>query len=396
MAPVTSSLSPSRNLQSRWVWDWIPLVDRYIFVEILGPFIFGVGLFTAVAVSIGVVFDLVRKVTESGLPIRIAVEVFLLRLPTFVVLALPMAMLLASLMAYSRLSGSSELTALRSCGISSYRSIVPALVFSLMVTGLTFVFNESIAPAATFQSQEILRLALESDRPTFRDSNILYEQYESVKQADGDREQMLQRLFYARRYDGQQMKELTILDFSQGELQQIVSAETGVWNATAETWDFYNGTIYGVAADGSYRNIVTFDQHQLNLPRTPLDLAKRRRSPEEMNIAESREYLKVLNQGGNRKRAKKLEVKIAQKWAFPFVCIIFGLIGAALGTVPNQRTTRATGFGISVLIIFSYYLLDFICTAIGVQGTVPPFVAAFIPIAAGLGIGTLLLVRSAR
>jgi len=49
--------------------------------------------------------------------------------------------------------------------------------------------------------------------------------------------------------------------------------------------------------------------------------------------------------------------------ALPFVCVVFGLVGAALGT--TQHTGRATGFGISVVVIFSYYL-NFISDALGV------------------------------
>ena len=371
-------------------------MDRYILGQLIGPFLFGVGIFTAVALSIGVVFDLVRKVTESGLPLGIALEVFLLKMPSFMVLAFPMSMLLATLMAYSRLSSDSELTALRSCGISTYRFVLPALILSVMVTGLTFTFNEAIVPAATTRANTTLKLALEGDRPQFKDKNILYEEYERVVDANGDKHNMIRRLFYAERYDGDQMQKLTIVDFSRGELSQILTANAARWNIAENTWDFYDGSIYLVAPDGGYRNIVTFQQHQLNIPKTPIDLAKRRRDSTEMSIAESQEYLAILEQGGSRKRAQKLRVRIAQKYAFPFVCIVFGLIGAALGVVPNQRTSKATGFGLSVLIIFVYYLVEFISGAFGIRGTIPPMMAAFLPIGLGLMVGTGLLVKTAR
>jgi lipopolysaccharide export system permease protein len=375
---------------------WLPIMDRYILGQLIGPFLFGVGVFSSVALSIGVVFDLVRKVSEAGLPMAIAAEVFLLKMPFFVVLAFPMSILLATLMAYSRLSGDSELTALRSCGISAYRFVIPAIVLSVMVTGLMFVFNEAIVPAAQAQANATLKAALEGDRPQFRDENILYEQYESVRREDGGRDEVLSRLFYARKYDGEQMQGLTILDFSRGDLNQILTANSAIWNPKASTWDFFNGSIYLIASDGSYRNIVTFEQHQLNIPRTPLDLAQKRKDSTEMNIAQANESLALLRQGGNEKKALKLEVRIAQKWALPFICIVFGLVGAALGIVPNQRTSKATGFGLSVLIIFTYYVTDFIFGAMGINGTLPPYVAAFTPIVLGFLIGVGLLVRSAR
>ncbi len=73
-----------------------------------------------------------------------AAEIFLLSLPTFVVLAFPMSTLLATMMTYSRLSSDSELIALRGCGVSIKRIVVPAVVLSLLITGLSFVVNEVI------------------------------------------------------------------------------------------------------------------------------------------------------------------------------------------------------------------------------------------------------------
>jgi len=62
-----------------------------------------------------------------------------------------MATLLAALMTYSRLSSDSELIALRSCGVSIYR-LVPAFILSFVVTGMTFLFNEQVVPAANYQA----------------------------------------------------------------------------------------------------------------------------------------------------------------------------------------------------------------------------------------------------
>jgi len=62
-----------------------------------------------------------------------------------------MATLLAALMTYSRLSSDSELIALRSCGVSIYRLVLPAFILSFVVTG-TFLFNEQVVPAANYQA----------------------------------------------------------------------------------------------------------------------------------------------------------------------------------------------------------------------------------------------------
>ncbi|MBM5800501.1 MAG: LptF/LptG family permease, partial [Cyanobacteria bacterium K_DeepCast_35m_m2_023] len=120
----------------------IPLLDRWLLGELIGPLLFGIAAFTAVSLSVGVVFELVRRVAESGLPLLAALQVLLLNLPAFLVLAFPMATLMATLLGYSRLSGNSELTALRSVGVPTWRMVVPALSLALLMSLITFVFND--------------------------------------------------------------------------------------------------------------------------------------------------------------------------------------------------------------------------------------------------------------
>ncbi|MBD2613599.1 MAG: LptF/LptG family permease [Nostoc sp. ZfuVER08] len=370
-------------------------MDRYLASELLPPFFFGVGAFSSIGVTIDAVFDLVRKVVESGLPVDIAIQVFLLKFPNFIVLAFPMSTLLATLMTYSRLSSESELIALRGCGVSVYRMVLTGVMLSLLVTGMTFVFNEQIAPAANYQAAMTLDQALKSDKPTFKQQNIFYPEYQDVVQPDGSRNRILTRLFYADQFDGKRMTGLTIVDRSTKGLNQIVVSESAQWNPSQNVWDFYNGTIYFVAADRSYRNIVRFEQQQLQLPRTPLSLAEKSRDYDEMNIAEGLDQLEVERLGGDRQKIRKLEVRIQQKISLPFVCVVFGLVGAAMGSIP-QRTGRGTSFGISVIVIFSYYLLFFISGAIAQAGVLSPFMGAWLPNFVFLGIGMFLLMRVAK
>lgn len=371
------------------------VMDRYITSQLLMPFLFGVGAFSSIAVSIGAVFDLVRKVVESGLPIEIALNVFFLQLPGFIVLAFPMSMLLTTLMTYSRLSSDSELIALRSCGVSVYRLVLPAIILSFIVTGITFLFNEQIVPAANYQATLALEQALKEEKPKFQDRNIYYPEFQEVKQPDGSKADILTRLFYADQFDGERMKGLTIVDRSREGLNQIVVADSAMWNTAQNTWDFFNGTIYLVAPDSTYRNILRFEHQQLQLPRTPLEVAEKGRDYDEMNIADSLKRLEKTRSSGDEKKIRKLQVRIQEKIAFPFVCVVFGLVGATLGTKP-QRTGKATSFGISLIVIFSYYLLRVVSGALGLSGILSPWMSAWLPAIFGFVVGGLLLVRTAR
>jgi lipopolysaccharide export system permease protein len=391
---VTSAPSFIQRL-TRWL-PRLPIMDRYIARELTFPFLFGVGAFSSIGVSIGALFELIRKVTEFGLPAALAFEIFLLSMPEFVVLAFPMSTLLATMMTFSRFSSDSELIALRGCGVSVKRIIVPAVVLSLLITGLSFGVNEVVAPASTQRAKLLLARALDEEKPPFREGNITFQQLQSTE--DGTSEELV-RFFHARNFDGTTMSGITVVDFSQQDdedgLKQIVSAETATWNVKRNLWEFTNGTIYAVSPNGSFRQIVRFDKQDLQLPRTPLDLANRTKKDEEMNIAEAKEYLKILRQTGDEKAVRKMEVSIQNKYSVPFACVVFGLVGSAVGIRP-QRTGKATSFGISIVIIFGYYVLSFIMSALGESGLVSPFVAGWLPLSLGLGSGMVLLAKISR
>jgi len=395
MATLPKSLRTKTRLSSQTSLGWVPhisIMDRYISLEMVAPFLFGVGSFSSIALVIGSLFELVRLITDAGLGILTAIQIFALQLPQFMMYSFPMSVLLGTLISYSRLSSDGETTALRSSGVSPYRLVVPAVVLSLFISGMTFLFSEVLVPSANWQAKTILKSALKQDNPQFKSKDIFYQQYGEVTQPDGSKEQSLIRSFYARRFDGRKMQGLTILDFSQGALQQVLSAESARWLPDLNVWDLENGTTYLIGNDGSYRNILRFGRQQLRLPRAPLDLANEQRNSAEMNITELSRHIELVRASGNYKEAKKLEVSLQQKYAFPFICVIFAMVGSPLGMRP-QRTSAARGFGLSILIIFGYYLLLFICGALGQVEILSAIAAAWLPNIIGFCSGLFLLSR---
>ncbi len=373
----------------------ISVMDQYILGELLPPFLFGIGIFTALGLSIGTLFDLIRRITESGLVFTLAMKIFLLRMPEFIVLAFPMSILLATLMTYSRLSSDSEIIALRSVGINLYRLVVPAIILSLLVTGLTFFINDIVAPSANREATLTMQRALNEVNPNLKERNILYPEYGNIEQEDGDSNYGLVRLFYAEEFNGERMKFLTILDFSRKGISQILTSESAQWNIRENIWDFFNGTIYTIATDGSYRNVVRFEQQQLALPRSPLDFAERPLSYDEMSISQAREYLAIAKLEGKEKEVRTLQVKIQGKIALPFVCLVFALIGCAIGIRP-QSTGKGKSFGICIGLIVTYYILSFMGESMGIWGVLTPFVGAWLGNIVGLGVGGWLLYQTTK
>ncbi|HAG81167.1 MAG TPA: permease, partial [Cyanobacteria bacterium UBA12227] len=121
-------------------------MDRYLTSELIPPFLFGMGLFSSLGVTIGKGFYIMREAVDEGLPLSIALKVLALSFPFFIAWAFPASVLLATLLTYSRLTSDSELIALRSCGVSIYRLVLPTIILSFIVTGITFTFNEYVVP----------------------------------------------------------------------------------------------------------------------------------------------------------------------------------------------------------------------------------------------------------
>jgi lipopolysaccharide export system permease protein len=381
---------------SKFLLPGISVMDRYIIIQLLMPFLFGVGAFSSIILAVGSLFDLVRQVAEAGLPLTVAIEVMALKMPQFVVYSFPMSILLSGMMTYSKFSADSEIIAFRSCGISVYRLILPALILSTIVTGITFLFNELLVPAASQQATTTLTQALKQDKPAFKQDNIIYPEYKEID-LNGKKEQVLVRLFYAEKFDGKTMTGLTILDRSQQDkgLSQILNSQSATWNTQNNTWDFANGTIYLVSPDASYRNIVTFTHQQLQLPKSPFELAEPDKNTDDMSAGELMNYFDRIRLSGDKKKILTVAVTIQRKLAFPFVCIVFSLMGAAMGVRP-QRTGKATSFGVSVLLIFGYYLVMFVSGALGQAEIISPFLAGWLPNIMGITMGGFMIFNAAK
>ena len=366
----------------------LSVLDRYIIGELNLAFAFGLGLFSALGIAVGSLFDLLAQVRESRLLFDVALKVMALKMPEFIGFALPMAVLLATLIVYSRLSGDSEIIALRSLGISVYRLVLPALLFSILTTAITFVFKDQVIPLANAQATQTLEQAFLQKQAPFRDEKIIYPEY--------GEDDVLKRLFYAAEFDGQQMKDLTIIDRSNGNLNQIVTADAAGWDLARNQWNFQNGIIYFIDADGSYRNVLRFDRHQIQLSnelRVDEELPKH----EDMSLAQLQQYMQTVAADPDRDEAwlRKLRVRFQEKISFPFICLALGVVGAAIGLRP-QSAGKATGFGLCVGLIFGYYFLAFMISSVGVAGYLHPILAAWLPNLIVMAIASGLVLQSAK
>ena len=376
----------------------IPLLDRWIISKLIPILFFAISAFTIVSLSVGVMFDLIRKIVEFGLPIFVALKIFFLSLPGFLVLAFPMSVLLSCLLTYGNLSSNSEILALKSLGINNFRIILPSLSLALFMTLLTFIFNDNLVPISNRVAADIMQNSIGKSIKTEKGKyNISFSKYGSILDANTnkpiDNATHLTHIFYARRFLNNVMYEVTVVDLSKKETKILIAADNGKFLDQLNSWEFSNGEMIITNDEGSV-STISFDTYRYPFDNGPSKLAAIPSDAKNMTISEARKAEEMYAMAGNIKESRKMKVRIYEKITLPFSCIVFSLIGSTLGIKQNIRSSKSQGFGLSIIIIFLYYLTCFVFSSMGIVGLITPFLSAWIPVFIFLGFGTLLVRRS--
>ena len=376
----------------------IPLLDRWIISKLIPILFFAISAFTIVSLSVGVMFDLIRKIVEFGLPIVVALKIFFLSLPGFLVLAFPMSVLLSCLLTYGNLSSNSEILALKSLGINNFRIILPSLSLALFMTILTFIFNDNLVPISNRVAADIMQNNIGKSIKTEKGKyNISFSKYGSIIDANTnkpiDNSSHLTHIFYARRFLNDVMYEVTVVDLSKKGTKILIAADNGKFIDQLNNWEFSNGEMIITNEEGSV-STISFDTYKYPLDNGPSKLAAIPNDAKNMTISEAKKAQEMYAMAGNIKESRKMKVRIYEKITLPFSCIVFSLIGSTLGIKQNIRSSKSQGFGLSIILIFLYYLTCFVFSSMGIIGLIAPFLSAWIPVFIFLGFGTYLLRRS--
>ena len=121
------------------------ILNRYLFLEVLVPFFFGLAVFTFVLL-IARILKLVELVVNRGVPLLDILKTFSLILPAFLEVTVPMALLLAILLGFGRLASDSEVVALKTSGVSLYQMTIPIAVFTALACLATFAIAIWVRP----------------------------------------------------------------------------------------------------------------------------------------------------------------------------------------------------------------------------------------------------------
>ncbi|MBO5245317.1 MAG: LPS export ABC transporter permease LptG [Selenomonadales bacterium] len=359
------------------------ILDKYIIKELLGPFIFGICAFCSVFIGSSTLFRIAQYITEYGASISAVTKLFIFSLPGIIVLTFPMSMLLATLLAFGRLSSSSEITAMKSGGISFLRLATPVFIVAFVVSLFTVAFNEIVVPRANTAYQDTLEYEIKNNMAARSQKHLVIK---DVKNGS------MERLIYVREFDAETniMRGISIQEFENEQLLRMESAAHAKWSI--DKWTMYDGIVYSFDDDGTERT-MTFKEQLMPVKKTPKQVSREQKEPKEMTIRELKQQIKVLKK--EFVPTGEFELEMHQRFAIPMACFVFALIGTPLGMQP-QRKSSALGFGISVAIIFMYYAIMMISGALGKGAVIPPMLAAWTPNLICMLAGAYLIHRASK
>jgi lipopolysaccharide export system permease protein len=351
------------------------LLDRYLVREVGGVFIFGVTVFTTLLL-VNHLFYIARVASEISVPLRTSLELLVLRIPYLAAYSLPMSMLLATLLAFGRLSERNEVTALRTAGLSLGRIAAPVIATGVFVMLSSLAVTEYVVPPTETRYRDLIldiyRVASRHVR-----ENVMFRE-----PVDG-----VESIFFARTVDGRDgtMNQVVILQFAaDGRPSRMIEAASARWSE--EGWSLHDGTLYLL---GNSAGVTTkFADLRVGLKRPPAQIVAPRKDAAEMTIAELRGQIAELRNAGES--VLRYTVYLHLKFAIPASSVVFTLLAVPLGLRPH-RSARSTGLGLTVVVLLGYYILITVTTALGERGQLTPFLAAWAPNLAAGAIGAYLL-----
>jgi lipopolysaccharide export system permease protein len=364
------------------------ILDRYILIHFLGPFAVGVAAFVAVLTGVSEIYYAVQLITDKGVPVPTVLQIFFLHLPATIALTMPMATVFAALMASGELSSHGEIVAMRAGGVSIWRMVRPVILAGTVVAIVAFGFNETFSPLCNYRAGTLLQ--------EFAATHDTEKKPVTLRLPESGPPQLLvsaDALDVARA----EMTNVVIIEYAKGKPRNVYFAEKAIWQGT--TWVLRN--VIHKRDTGKGFQEIRAKELRYPIGRTPDQL---RRSPErraeEYTIPQLRAEANALLSNpdtdlASRKRAtfliQHLHIRIAAPWA----ALCFSVLGFPLGLRP-QRATAGIGFGLSLAVVFVYYILFNVLRGFGEQNTISPVVAAWLPNAIVLGVGIGLMMDQNR
>jgi len=336
------------------------ILDQYILKKFFINFIYIILSFTIIFIIVDII-DNIDKFISRGISNKEMFDYYLLSVPSYISVALPMTLLIATIITFVTLQKNNEITALKASGISIYRISSSLILIGVIFCFISFYF-ENIIVMNTFNKRIPIENKLKNKKTfTTKKSDIYYH---------------LDNAFLAIKhynYNNDTGKNISIQFYNGPDLVSRIDAEKMVWDKETDNWKlkeiklrkWINGKVFFTTKPDSLINIKDL---------SPSIIKKDNINPEEMNYWELSSFIsKLKNKGLSYTR---WSVNKFFKTAFCCSSLIMILFGITL-SITSPRSNYSTGIGLSIVVIFLYYLLIKLGQSLGYNGVLSPFLSVW-------------------
>jgi len=386
------------------------ILTRYILKEVFSHSLVGLLIFTFV-IYIPHIGQLLELVVRRSLPLPEVLLLFLAPVPSILVLTVPMAVLVGTLIGLSRMASDGEVIAARASGISIQQFIRPVMIFALTGWAITMGMSLILAPQANER--------LSHKEAEIRNSQVPYEIQPRVFI-----EQIPNLLIYLEDVRGSRYswQGVFIADSTQRNAPKVTLSESGILvnNPRLNNFTLHleRGTTHETDPLHAERySVASFSETDIPIPGGPTNVAvEERRASEMMSL---RELIAVVSaQPATEGSAAHWQAPPGQLWrdvnpsaedhraalvqlhyrfALPIASLVLALVGTSLGLI-TRKGGKAVGVMLSVLAVFVYYILMAFGLNFAKQGRLPPALGLWLAnvVFAALGFMMLRQMRQVR
>lgn len=398
------------------------ILSRYIFKEMIAPTVLGFSFYTFIILMRNL-FDFAGMIIKRSLPAATVGKLLLLSLPHIIVLTVPMSLLFGILIAVGRLSADSEIIAMRALGISTRTIYRPVFLFSFLMFLLNFYLMNVVLPRGNTQFAALRAEVFTSSIEKEIKPRVFYAEYENliIYVNDIDPATGLWKGVFVADSRGDEARQ------TPATVEQTVEAAAASENALPFS-AARSSTKVVVAESGTLSIVQPSKQIWMNLnnsethvwdPKKPdrydrtINVTQRMKLPDKFAGDQAGVYVRSLRELNLKELFAQADVaahmkgpvfqdvyrmakvEIHKKFAIPFACLVFGIVGLPLG-ITNRRGGKSSGFSLSIGIILFYYILINNGEAMAQSGKVSPAVGMWTPNAILLVFGIWLLARANR
>jgi len=339
------------------------LASRYIFVELLPALVIGVVVFIFILLMFQVL-RLTEFVLVHGVDIKTALKIVSFLTISFLPAVLPMSLLFAVLLTFSRLSSDSEIVAFKSAGLHMGHLVIAPLFLGVIVAAFSAHTSFFSAPWGNRQFEVLItKLGNAKAAATIREGTfsegffdlVIYSQFVDTKSNS------LRNVFI---YDERDQKNPITIIAKTGQIVPNSNPEkVGALLRLSE------GHIHRTSKE-SYTKI-NFSSYDLNLAR-PINEVYAEKSMLSLTLDELSTNIKTES---DPEKKRSLLSEYHKRWAISFACVLFALLGVGLGTVTHKRNVRSGSLIMSLVVIILYWGLYVIGDNLARAGTLPPFIS---------------------